>query len=61
VTLDLPAIEAWNLRNKRARDDYRVQPFERIDDNLAAGFHKPPRTSHAHYQARYRARKAGRG
>jgi len=59
--IDAEAIDAWNRRNKRARDDYRVQPFERIDDNVAAGFHKPPRMSRAHYQARYRARKKEQG
>jgi len=58
--IDAEAIREWSAANKRAREAYRVQPFERIDDNLAAGFHKPPSTMKARYQAQYRARQAAK-
>jgi len=58
--IDEPAIREWTAANKRARDDYRVQPFERVDDNVAAGVHKPPSTMAARYQAQYRERKAAK-
>jgi len=36
MTLDLPAIRAWNFANKAARDEYARAPFCSKADNTAA-------------------------